>query len=167
MIQQSSSSQQGFRLSPEGLAKVQKELKRYEAKESAIIPALYVAQSENKGWVSDEVISYLSGVMDIPEARINEVFKFYTMFNQKPVGKYHVQVCTNISCALNSSRELAQHICRELKVSFDQITEDNRFSVSKVECLGSCGTAPMMQVNDAYYENLTPESAMNILRGMK
>jgi NADH-quinone oxidoreductase subunit E len=156
-----------FQLSSEGLAQVKKELTRYEAKDSAIIPSLYIAQKENKGWVNDEVIHHLSKVMEIPEARIHEVFTFYTMFNQKPVGKYHVQVCTNISCALNNSRELAAHICKELKVQFDQISEDGRYTVSKVECLGSCGTAPMMQVNDTYYENLTPESAMNILRGMK
>jgi NADH-quinone oxidoreductase subunit E len=156
-----------FQLSPEGLAAVKKELIRYESKDSAIIPSLYIAQKENKGWVNDEVIHHLSQVMDIPDARIYEVFKFYTMFNQKPVGKYHVQVCTNISCALNGSRELAGHLCKEMKIGYDQVTEDGRFTISKVECLGSCGTAPMMQVNDAYYENLTPESAMNILRGMK
>ncbi|MCE3008988.1 MAG: NADH-quinone oxidoreductase subunit NuoE [Proteobacteria bacterium] len=156
-----------FQLSAQGLQEVQKELKRYETKESAIIPALYIAQKENKGWVNDEVIHHLSKVMEIPESRINEVFKFYTMFNQRPVGKFHVQVCANISCALNGGRELAQHICKELKVGYDQMTEDGRYTVSKVECLGSCGTAPMMQVNDKYYENLTPESAMNILRGLK
>lgn len=156
-----------FQLSQEGLEKVKTELKRYETKESAIIPSLYIAQKENKGWVSAEVITYLSKVMDLPESRINEVFKFYTMFNQKPVGKYHIQVCTNISCALEGSRELASHICKELKTQYDHVTEDGRFTVSKVECLGSCGTAPMMQVNDKYYENLTFDSAMNILRGMK
>lgn len=156
-----------FQLSQEGLSEVKKELGRYETKESAIIPALYIAQKENKGWVSDEVIGHLSQVMDIPQSKINEVFKFYTMFNQEKVGKYHVQVCTNISCALNGARELAHHICKELKVPYGQITEDGRYTVSKVECLGSCGTAPMMQVNETYYENLTPESAMNILRGMK
>jgi NADH-quinone oxidoreductase subunit E len=156
-----------FQLSAEGKKKVQAELKRYEVKESAIIPALYVAQAENGGWVSDEVIHHLAEVMDIAEARINEVFKFYTMFNQKPVGKYHVQVCCNISCALNNSRELADHICKELKVGLNETTEDGRFSVSRVECLGSCSTAPMMQVNERYYENLTPESAMNTLRGLK
>lgn len=156
-----------FQLSQQGLEKVKSELQRYETKESAIIPSLYIAQKENKGWVNAEVITHLSQVMDIPEARINEVFKFYTMFNQKPVGKYHVQVCTNISCALEGGRELAHHICRDLKTELDHVTEDGRFTVSRVECLGSCGTAPMMQVNDKYYENLTPDSAMNILRGMK
>ncbi len=156
-----------FALSQDGLNKVEKELKRYEAKESAIIPALYIAQKENGGWINEEVIQHLAKVMDIPDARINEVFKFYSMFNQSKVGKYHVQVCTNISCALNGSRELAEHICKELAVKPQQMTSDGRFTVSKVECLGSCGTAPMMQINDRYYENLSPESAMNILRNLK
>lgn len=156
-----------FKLSEDGVKKVKLELARYETKESAIIPALYVAQKENSGWINTEVIHSLSEVMDIPASKINEVFKFYTMFNQEKVGKYHVQVCTNISCALNGSRELASHICHELKVKPNEISPDGRFTVSKVECLGSCGTAPMMQVNDKYYENLTPESAMNLLRGMK
>lgn len=156
-----------FQLSKEGLETVKKELARYETKESAIIPSLYIAQKENKGWVSPEVIHHLSQVMDIPESKINEVFKFYTMFNQKAVGKYHVQVCTNISCALEGGRELAHHICHELGVKTDEVTPDGRFTVSKVECLGSCGTAPMMQVNEDYHEKLTPESAMNLLRTMK
>ncbi len=156
-----------FKLSDDGRKKVEMELKRYETRESAIIPCLYLAQGENKGWINAEVISELAGLMDLPESRINEVFKFYTMFNQKPVGKFHVQVCTNISCALEGGRELATHICKELNVKYDEVTPDGRFTVSKVECLGSCGTAPMMQVNDRYHENLTHESAMNLLRGMK
>lgn len=156
-----------FQLSTDGKNEVLKELKRYEAKESAIIPALYIAQKENKGFISEEVITHLSQVMDIPESRINEVYKFYSMFNQKKVGKHHVQVCCNISCALNGGREMADYICKELRIEGDQITDDGRFSVTRVECLGSCGTAPMMQVNEKYYEDLTPESAMNILRGLK
>lgn len=156
-----------FKLSEEGLAGVKKELARFEAKESAIIPSLYIAQKENNGFITPEMITYLSQVMEIPESRINEVFKFYTMFNQKAVGKYHVQVCTNISCALEGGRELANYICKELGVKYDEVTEDGRFTVSKVQCLGSCGTAPMMQVNEKYHENLTPETAMNLLRGMK
>lgn len=156
-----------FQLSSQAVTEIQKELQRYETKESAIIPSLYIAQRENKGWVSAEVIAALGKIMDIPESRITEVFTFYTMFNQKPVGKYHVQVCTNISCALEGGRELAKHICKELGTDCGEVTKDGRFTVSKVECLGSCGTAPMMQVNDAYYENLTPEKAMNLLREMK
>ncbi len=156
-----------FKLSEAGRKKVETELKRYESHESAVIPCLYLAQAENKGWINSEVISELADLMDIPESRINEVFKFYTMFNQKPVGKFHVQVCTNISCALEGGRELASHLCKELGVKYDEVTPDGRFTVSKVECLGSCGTAPMMQVNKRYHEKLTHESAMNLLRGMK
>lgn len=156
-----------FKLSEQGLAEVKRELTRYEEKESAIIPSLYIAQKENKGFITPDVITHLSDVMDLPESRIKEVFSFYTMFNQKPVGKYHVQVCTNISCSLEGGRELANHICHDLGVKFDEMTSDGRFTVSKVECLGSCGTAPMMQVNDTYHEKLTPETAMNLLRGMK
>jgi NADH-quinone oxidoreductase E subunit len=156
-----------FELSAEAKTAVKKELGRYEAKESAIIPSLYIAQKENKGWINAEVIQHLSQLMDIPESRINEVFKFYTMFNQQKVGQFHVQVCTNISCALNGGRELAAHLCKELNVKLGEMTKDGRFTVSRVECLGSCGTAPMMQVNDKYYENLTPESAMIALRTMK
>ena len=156
-----------FQLSEQAGLEIKKEMERYETKESAIIPSLYIAQKENKGWVSPEVIRSLSKFMEIPESKINEVFKFYTMFNQKPVGKYHVQVCTNISCALNGSRELVNHLCHELKSHVGEMTSDGLFTVSKVECLGSCGTAPMMQINDRYYENLTPESAMNILRGLR
>jgi NADH-quinone oxidoreductase subunit E len=156
-----------FSLSSEGKALIQKEMSRYETKESAIIPSLYIAQKENKGWISDDVIRSLSQFMDIPEARINEVFKFYTMFNQQAVGQHHIQVCTNISCALNGGRELAKHVLKELKLEYNQVSEDNKYCVSHVECLGSCGTAPMMQINETYYENLTPESAMNIIRGLK
>ncbi len=156
-----------FQLSEEAALEIKKEMDRYETRESAIIPSLYIAQKENRGWISPEVIKGLSTFMEIPESKINEVFKFYTMFNQRPVGKYHVQVCTNISCALNGSRELTGHLCKELKVDPGEMTSDGLFTVSKVECLGSCGTAPMMQINDRYYENLTPESAMNILRGLR
>lgn len=156
-----------FQLSQEGLGQVKKELARYETKESAIIPALYIAQKENKGWVSDDVIRHLAKVMDIAESKITEVFTFYTMFNQKPVGRYHVQVCDTLSCHISGAPELMKHLCKELRVGLDQVSGDGKFTVSRVECLGSCGTAPMMQVNDAYHENLTPESAMNLLRGLK
>lgn len=156
-----------FQLSEEGLKKVQTELKRYESRQSAIIPALYIAQKENGGYISNEVIDYLSKIMDLPVSRINEVFKFYTMFNQKSVGKYHVQICNNISCVLNGSRELTDHVLHALNCKMDDLTLDGKFRVSSVECLGACGMAPMMQVNEDYHENLTPEKAVEILKGLK
>lgn len=159
-------TQLSFELSAEGQAKVKAELKRYEAIDSAIIPALYLAQKENNGWISPAVIRHLSILMSIPESKINEVFKFYTMFNQKPVGRHHIQVCGTLSCHVNGAADLTKHICKELKVGMDEMTKDGKFTVSRAECLGSCGTAPMMLVGTKYYENLTPESVMNILRSL-
>lgn len=156
-----------FQLSNEAKQKVLDELKRYESKQSAVLPALYIGQKENHGHVNAEVIKELSKVMDIPESQINEVFTFYTMYNKNKVGKYHIQVCRTLSCMLNGAEELTAHLCKELNVKLNEVTKDGRFSVSEVECLGSCGTAPMMQIGNQYHENLTPESAMNLLRGMK
>lgn len=156
-----------FQLSNEAKQKILDELKRYESKQSAVLPALYIGQKENNGHVSAEVVKELSKVMEIPEAQINEVFTFYTMYNKNKVGKYHIQVCRTLSCMLNGAEELTAHLCKELNVKLGEVTKDGRFSISEVECLGSCGTAPMMQIGNKYHENLTPESAMNLLRGMK
>ena len=156
-----------FQLSNEGQEFVKKELGRYEDRYSAIIPCLYRVQQENDGWVSNDGVRELSRLMDIPVADINEVFKFYTMFNQKPVGKLHVQVCTNISCAMNGGRELAQHICKAYKTKLGEVSPDGKVTVNQVECLGSCDTAPMMQVNDKYIENLTPDSALEELKKLE
>jgi NADH-quinone oxidoreductase subunit E len=156
-----------FQLSEEGLKKVKAELTRYESRQSAIIPALYIAQKENGGYITEEIIDYLSKVMELPVSRINEVFKFYTMFNQKPVGKHHVQICNNISCVLNGSRELTDHVLETLGCKMNDISLDGKFCISSVECLGACGNAPMMQVNEDYHENLTPEKAVAILKGLK
>ncbi len=152
-----------FELSKEGRDFVNVELKRYETPYSAIIPSLYRVQKE-KGWVPPEAVPYLSQLMQLPEAHINEVLYFYTMFNKKPVGKLHVQVCTNISCAMNGGREIADHLCEKFAVKYDEVSADGKITVSRVECLGSCGTAPMMQVNDQYVENLTPEAAVKKLK---
>lgn len=153
-----------FKLSAEGESFIKKELQRFETKRSAIIPALYRVQQENNGWVSPEAVATLSQLMELPEAWINEVLYFYTMFNKKPVGRCHVQVCCNISCCMNGSRELVDHLCQEFNVQEDNVSEDGKVTISRVECLGSCDTAPMMQINDKYYENLTPEKAVQIIK---
>ncbi len=144
-----------FQLSADGKKKVLDFLSRYETRRSAVIPALYIAQEENKGWVSPEVVMHLSQVMDIPMSQINEVLTFYTMFNKKPVGKHHIQICTNVSCAMAGGHELADYLCQKLGVESGEATKDGRFTVSKVECLGSCDTAPVVQVNITdYIENV-------------
>ncbi len=155
-----------FKLSDAGTEFVKKELTRYESRRSAILPCLYRAQDENGGYINAEVITHLAHLMDIPESHIQEVFMFYTMYNKKPVGKYHVQVCCNISCAMNGGRELIQHLTKEFKVSDGQVSADGNFTFSRVECLGACGGAPMMQVNEDFHENLTPEKAVNLLKEM-
>ncbi len=164
-----------FKLSNEGKTKVLAELKRYESKQSSVLPALYIAQAENKGYITPAVIRELSQVMDIPESQINEVFSFYTMYNKKAVGKYHVQICRTLSCMLNGAEELTDHICNQLNVKLGEVTADGQFTVTEAECLGSCGTAPMMQITgsaeangyDKYHENLSKETAMAIIRGLK
>lgn len=156
-----------FKLSAEGEAFVKTELSRYETKESAIIPSLYRVQKENQGWVSPESIGYLSQLMGLPESRINEVFHFYTMFNKEPVGKYHVQVCCNVACAMAGTRELVEEFCKDYGVDENEMTKDKKFTFSRVECLGACDKAPMMQVNETYHEGLTVDSAKKILRELK
>lgn len=156
-----------FQLSPEGEAFVKNELQRYEDRRSAIIPCLYRVQKENGGWVSPESVTHLSQLMDMPEGWIEEVLSFYTMFNRKPVGKYHVQVCCNVSCAMNGGRELLSHLCKTFDSKESEVSPDGRYTFTRVECLGSCDTAPMMQVNDNYHENLTADSAVELLKGMK
>ncbi len=155
-----------FELSQAGKKFVEKELKRYEQKESAIVRCLYRLQKENGGWISPKSIEHLSELMDIPVSKIQAVFSFYTMFNKKRVGRYHIQVCTNATCSLLKGRELVKHILKELGVNLNEVTNDGKYSVSEVECLGACGNAPVMQINDDYYENLTPEKAMSIIRGL-
>jgi len=154
-----------FKLSEEGVAFVKKELNRYEDRKSAIIPALYRVQKEN-GWVSPESISFLSGLMDLPESAIDEVATFYTMFNRQPVGKFHVQVCCNVSCAMNGGRELADHLCQTFGIKDGDISQDGRYTITRVECLGACDKAPMMQVNDDYHEGLDNDKAVQILKGL-
>lgn len=144
---------------------IKKECERYESKLSAIIPCLYKIQSID-GWIKPESVSALANEMDVPSSAVKEVVNFYTMFNQKPVGKLHVQVCNNISCCMLGGRELSQKICSEFNVEPGEVSSDGKVTVNNVECLGSCGTAPMMQVNDNYYEDLTPEKAIEIIKGL-
>lgn len=157
-----------FQLSKDGLEFVKKEMARYETKLSAIIPSLFKAQDENGGWVSPEVVDHLSQVMDIPPAHIEEVLDFYTMFNKQPVGRYHIQVCGNITCAMNGGREIISHLCKKLNVAQGEMTKDGKFTVSQAECLGSCDTAPVLQINrQSYNEKLTMDKVDQLISSLK
>ena len=143
-------------------AEFERLLTRYPDKEAVILPALYLAQREF-GHVSDEAIVYIAGLLGRSPAQIEGVATFYTMYNRKPVGKYHVQICRNISCSLLGAEHLIEHVAGKLGVKPGGTTPDGKFTLSLAECLGSCGTAPVMQVNDDYYENLTEASIDAIL----
>jgi NADH-quinone oxidoreductase subunit E len=158
-----------FKLSSEGLNYVKNELTRYESKQSAIIRSLYRAQDENGGWVSPEVITELAAVMDIPAAQIEEVATFYTMFNKQPVGKYHIQVCCTLTCGMLGGRELADAMMKEAGCkTYGDVSSDGLFTFNKVECLGSCDTAPMLQINrDPYIESLNTEKGLQLVRDLR
>jgi NADH-quinone oxidoreductase E subunit len=143
-------------------AEFERLLTRYPDKEAVILPALHLAQRDF-GHVSDDAIVYVAGLLGVSPARIEGVATFYTMYNRKPVGKYHVQICRNIACSLLGAEHLIEHVAGKLGVMPGGTTPDGKFTLSQVECLGSCGTAPVMQVNDDYHENLTASSIDAIL----
>lgn len=145
-----------------GRAEFERLLTRYPDRKAVILPALHLAQKEF-GYVSDEAIAYIAGLVGTSSSEIEGVATFYTMYNRKPVGKYHVQICRNISCSLLGAEHLIEHVSKKLGVRPGETTPDGKFTLTKVECLGSCGTAPVMQVNDEYHENLTVESIDRIL----
>jgi len=142
-----------FVFSDAGKREFERLLSRYPDKDAVILPALHLAQKE-QGYVSDGAIVHIAELLGTSPARIEGVATFYTMYNRKPVGKYHVQICRNISCSLLGAEHLIGHVSKKLGVKPGETTPDGKFTLTKVECLGSCGTAPVMQVNDDYHENL-------------
>lgn len=143
----------------------EKLLPRYPNKEAAMLPTLRLAQ-EDFGYVSSDVIEFVALMLEVPSSRVRAVATFYTMFDKRPVGMYHIQVCQNLSCSLMGTEHILEHIQRQLKIRVGETTPDKRFTLSRVECLGACGTAPVMQINDDYYEDLTPEKVTAILEGL-
>jgi NADH-quinone oxidoreductase subunit E len=142
------------------------EIKQFKGKypdpRSALLTALHAAQREY-GWLSPEVMRDVAEVMELPPTEVASVASFYTMFNRQPVGENLIQVCTNISCSLLGAEHIVEYLKNKLSIEVGETTPDNKFTLVIVECLGSCGTAPMMQINDTYYENLTEEKVDRIL----
>lgn len=139
---------------------------KYATRRSAVMPALSVVQREH-GYVTEEGMRDVARILGVKPVLVFEVATFYTMYNKKPVGKYHVQVCTNIACSLLGAEHLMDFLSRKLGIKVKETTSDRKFTLSAVECLGSCGTAPMMQINDAYYENLTEGKVEEILNSLR
>jgi NADH-quinone oxidoreductase E subunit len=152
--------------SPEALKQFEETVARYPKKEAAMLPVLYLAQKEF-GHLGPQAIEYVAKLMGQAPARVHGVVSFYTMYNMKPIGRHHIQVCRTLSCALRGAETITGLIKKKLGIGPGQTTADGRFTLSEVECLASCGTAPMMQVNDHYYENLTEEKVASILDGLK
>ncbi len=131
------------------------------------MPVLYLAQQEF-GYLGAEAIDYVARLMGQSPARVHGVVSFYTMYNMKPIGRHHIQVCRTLSCALGGAEKITElHQDENLAIELGQTTADGRFTLSEVECLASCGTAPMMQINDDYYENLNEEKVAEILDSLK
>jgi NADH-quinone oxidoreductase subunit E len=134
----------------------------YPDQRALLLPMLYLVQ-EDQRWISPEAIRFVADRLGLSPAYVNSVATFYTMFNTRPVGRYHFQVCTNISCSLLGATHIVDYLKRKLQLKFGETSADGRYTLTEVECLGSCGTAPMMQINDTYYENLTEATIDQIL----
>ena len=126
---------------------------RYPTKQALLLPALHAAQDEF-GWLSPEVLEEVGEYIGIHPAQVREVASFYTMYNLKPVGKYHLKICTNVACCLRGADELVEHCEKKLGIQCGETTQDRRFTLAEEECLGACGTAPAMMLNHDYHENL-------------
>ena len=133
---------------------------------SLVLPCLRRIQ-EDRGYVANSDIEELAAFLGVPQIQIEEVLSFYTQFRRKPIGRWHLQFCHNVSCSMNGAENVLAHVERKLGIKPGQTTPDGRYTLSTVECLGSCGTAPMMMVNDGYHENLTFAKLDELLEGLK
>ena len=157
-----------FAFLPETEPKIDFWLGKYpqDRKRSAVIPLLWLAQKDNKGWLSEPAMRTVADRLDMPYIRVYEVATFYTMFRLQPVGRHHVQLCGTTPCVLRGANDLKQ-VCADKIGPKMQVTDDGKLSWEEVECLGACVNAPMAQINDDYYEDLTPESFTDLLNKLQ
>jgi NADH-quinone oxidoreductase subunit E len=141
-------------------------MKEYPTKRSFLVPMLIYSQDEI-GWITDEVVSHLAKKTDLTELEVRNVISYYSLLHTKPLGKYHVQVCTNISCMLRGGEEILEHCEQRLGIGHKQTTPDGMFSLEEVECIGACSWAPAVQVNYDFHENLTTEKMDTVLEQYK
>jgi len=137
-------------------------MKEYPTKRSFLVPMLLYSQDE-LGCLTDEVIAHIAKKTELTELEVNNVISYYSLLHRKPMGKFHVQVCTNISCMLRGGEELFDHCKEKLGIGHKQTTKDGVFSLEEVECIGACSWAPAVQVNYDFHENLTPEKIDKVL----
>jgi NADH-quinone oxidoreductase E subunit len=152
-----------IKFSDAALKEYQSLLGRYPTRQAALLPTLWIAQREF-GWLSDATQDYVARLMELPPAHVRAIVSFYTMFHRKPVGRYLLDVCTNLPCRLRGADKIVDCIRRKLKIELGETTPDGKFTLASVECLASCGSAPMLQLNqDAFIENLTEESTSKLI----
>ena len=146
--------------------KALKEFESYKAifdnPKSALIPTLYLAQKEF-GYLSDEVVQYIGSLMDMTPAKIMEVASFYTMLHKKPIGKYEIQVCLNITCHMMKAPNVYEHLKKKLSIDTGETTQDKKFTLNRVECLGACDKAPAIRINNKYHYQVTSEKMDKLL----
>ncbi|MDP1728108.1 MAG: NADH-quinone oxidoreductase subunit NuoE [Bacteroidota bacterium] len=154
-----------IKFSDNTLALVNKIISRYpEGKQkSALIPLLHLAQAEFDGWLSSKTMDYVASLLHIQNVEVYEVASFYSMFNLEPKGKCLIEVCRTSSCWLRGANEIIEHLEKKLGIKDGETTADGMFSIKTVECLGSCGTAPMMMIGAQFHENLTHQKVDGIL----
>ena len=148
--------------SPETVRAVDELIARYPDKEAALIPAMHLLQDEIK-WLPLEAMDWIADKLELPRTRVYGTASFYTMFRRQPQGKVRLEVCTNLSCSLLGATHIRDYLCKRLNIEPGETTADGRITLTEVECLGSCGTAPVMLVNDKFYENLTPKKIEALL----
>ena len=154
---------QGAFVPSDGLAiEIERIASLYPERMAAVLPALHAVQRE-VGWVPLEAQRWVAGQLGVPAAHVYGCVSFYTLLRPRPLGRHHIQVCRTLSCELRGAGGILEHLKRRLGIEDGGMTADGRFSLATVECLGSCGTAPAMQVNDDYHENLTREKVDELL----
>lgn len=159
----------GFQFTPERAHQAQRILKRYPqgAQGSGVIPLLRLAQEQNGGWLSPDCLEYVAGYIQMSVLKVWEVASFYTQFNLHPVGKHVVQICRTTPCWLRGAEQLTKTCLKHLNIGLGHTTPDQNFTVMEVECLGACANAPMVQINDDYYEDLDENQMLKILEALK
>lgn len=136
-------------------------------KQSALLPALLIAQEDHDNWLSNEIIEAVADYLGIPHIAAYEVASFYSMYNLKPVGKHTISVCTNISCMLSGSEKLEKYLKQRLGIKFGETSADGKYTIKEVECLAACAGAPACQIDKTYHENVTPEKLDAILQQLE
>jgi NADH-quinone oxidoreductase subunit E len=137
-----------------------------DKKQSAVMSALRIVQDQNRGYLTEDLMDAIAEYLDMRPIAVYEVATFYSMYELEPVGKHKICVCTNISCMLCGSDKIVSHLTSKLGIKLGETTNDGRFTLKEVECLGACVNAPMFQIGDTYYENLTEEKVDQVLSGL-